>query len=260
MTFEPTGEERSVKVAAGVTVDGAPVSYLVVLAATVAALALIPLSVVLSSGKSFPLSQAIYPLVGWLLGPVAGALASGIGALIGVFVAPHTTTLPPATVLGAALGSLAAGAMAPDGPRRRWWIPLTLFFGLAYLLYAGRAVVQNGVAPVAVLAGSFIDWSALLLFALPTRSLAGRWLSSPRPTRLSAGLFLGTWMIAGLSHLTAATLVYFVTNWPAPVWLAMAPLAPWEHLVRCVVGSVIGTGVIAGLRATGLVKPRWALY
>jgi hypothetical protein len=67
-------------------------------------------------------------------------------------------------------------------------------------------------------------------------------------------------MIAGLTHLAAAVVVYFQVNWPEAVWLAFAPLAPLEHLVRCVVGTVIGTGVIAGLRAIGLVKPREAVF
>ena len=120
----PLGEEREVRRSSGVSLDGAPLTYIVTLAATVAVLAFVPLSVVLGSGKSFPLSQGIYPLVGWLLGPVAGAVADGIGALIGVFLAPHTSTFPVATILGALAGGLAAGALARRGPRSRWWLPL----------------------------------------------------------------------------------------------------------------------------------------
>jgi hypothetical protein len=108
--------------------------------------------------------------------------------------------------------------------------------------------------------GSFIDWSALLLYLLPTRSLAARWIGGKDLGKVAVGLFLGTWMVAGLTHLLASTIVYYVLNWPAPVWAAMAPLAPIEHAVRSVVGTVIGTGVIAGLRAIGLVKPKYAVY
>jgi hypothetical protein len=256
----PLGEEREVKFLGGTAIDGAPVAYIVVLAAVVTGLAFVPLSAVIGSGKSFPMSQAIYPLIGWILGPIAGAIANAIGALIGVLVAPHTTTVPAATVLGALMGGLSAGSMALGGSRKRWWMGVGALGLLVYATYAGRAVLQNGVSVGAVVLGSFIDWSALLLFLLPTRKLAARWIGGQDLSKLAAGLFLGTWMVAGLTHLLSSTIVYYVLNWPAPVWAAMAPVAPIEHAVRSIVGTVIGTGVIAGLRAIGLVKPKHSVY
>jgi hypothetical protein len=256
----PLGEEREVKFLGGTAIDGAPVAYIIVLAAVVTGLAFVPLSAVIGSGKSFPMSQAIYPLIGWILGPIAGAAANAIGALIGILVAPHTTTVPAATVLGALLGGLGAGSMAIGGPRKRWWLGVGALGVLLYAIYAGRAVLQNGVGIGPVVLGSLIDWSALLLFLLPTRNLAARWIGGQDLGKVAAGLFLGTWMVAGLTHLLSSTIVYYVLNWPAPVWTAMAPLAPIEHAVRSIVGTVIGTGVIAGLRAIGLVKPKHAVY
>jgi hypothetical protein len=256
----PAGQERQVTPLGGTNIDGAPISYVVVLASVVAGLALIPLSVVLGSGTSFPMSQAVYPMVGWILGPIAGALASGIGASIGTLLAPHTTTVPAATVLGALAGSFAAGAMDLHGRRKAWWVPLAVLFVLVYGLYAGRAVLLNGVRVSSVLIGSFINWSALLIFLLPSRRIAADWIRDPDLRKVSIGIFVGTWMAAGLTHLIAATIVYFVLNWPESIWLAMAPLAPFEHLTRSIVGAVLGTGVIAGLRAVGLVKPTYATY
>ena len=260
MNFEPSGRERDIQVRESVAIDGAPVSYVIVLAAVVAGLAFVPLSVVLGSGKSFPMSQGIYPLVGWILGPIAGAVADGVGALVGVLIAPHTTTIPIATVFGATMGGLAAGVMNAPRPRRWWWLPLALVLTGLYALYAGRAMLVNGVRLFAILLGSFIDWSALLLFWLPTRQLAGRWIRDERPYRVGLGLFLGTWIVAGLVHLSTAVVVYLVFDWPEGVWLGMAPLAPIEHLIRCGVGVVMGGGVIAGLRSIGLVKSSWAVY
>ena len=252
MTTFPTGEEREVKQHQGAAIDGAPVAYIVALAAVVAVLAIVPLSIVVSSGKSFPMSQAIYPLVGWILGPVAGALADGIGALVGVVLFPHTTTMPVATVLGAALGGFAAGAMMCSARRKHWTRRLGALFAALYALYAGWAVLRNGAALYAVLLGSFIDWTALLLFLLPTRAFFARRIGDGDLRRVAVGLFGGTWTIAGLAHLTTGLLIYLIANWPNELWLTFAPLAPFEHLVRCGVGTVIGTGVIAGLRATGI--------
>ncbi len=260
MALIPSGEERDVQQMPGTEIDGAPLAYIVVLSAVVGVLAFIPFSVVIGAGKGFPLSQGVYPLVGWLLGPMAGAVANGIGALIGVILAPHTTTMPAATILSAMVGGLAAGVMRRTEARRRWWLALASILVILYALYAGRAVLQNGAQWWAVVWGSLINWSALLLFLLPTRAVFARWIAAPDLKRVTLGLFFGTWTVAGLVHLVAATIIYFVSNWPNEVWLAMAPMAPIEHIIRALIGAVIGVGVIAGLRAIGLVKPQESVY
>ncbi len=261
MSFEPAGEERKVQRLQNIpTLDGAPVTHIGILAAVVIGLAPLPLSVVIGSGKGFPMSQAIYPLVGWILGPVAGALADGLGGLLGAWIFPHTSTVPLATLAGAALGGFAAGAMAAKARRRHWWLLAAGIAGIALATYIWRAVLVNGVALWVAMWGAFIDWSALLLFILPTRQFFARSITADSARQLAIGLFGGTWMVAGLTHLLSATIVYFVINWPNPVWLTMAPVAPFEHLVRCIAGAVIGSGVIIGLRNIGWIKPEHAAY
>lgn len=256
----PIGEERKVVFLGSAAIDGAPVAYIVVLAAVVTALSFIPFSVVLASGGSFPMSEGIFPLLGWVLGPIGGAVASAIGRLIGVFLAPHTAGVPAVTVWGAAVGSFAAGCMVLGEKRKSWWIWLTVLFVLEFLLFTGRAIVQNGVSLYAGIAGSFLDWSGILLFALPTRTLFARWINSKNVGLVAVGLFCGTWMISGVYHVSAAVFTYFMFNWPQEVWVTLIPIIPFENLMRCLIGTVIGTGVIVGLRAIGLVKPTQAIY
>ena len=260
MSEAPAGQEREVKFLGGAAIDGAPIAYIVVLAAVVTALAFIPFSVILASGGSFPMSQGIYALVGWLLGPIAGAIASVIGALVGVFLAPHTAGVPAVSLIWAAVASFSAGAMVIRNERTRWWIPLAVLFVIAYLLFVGRAIVQNGVGLWPAIAGSFLDWSAIILWILPTRTLFARWINDKSLVKTAAGLFLGTWMISGVAHVVASCITYFMFNWPEEVWTMLIPIIPFENLMRCLIGTVIGTGVIAGLRAIGLVKPTWAIY
>ena len=261
MSQKPAGEEREVRLLSGAAIDGAPVAYIIVLAAVVTALAFIPFSVILAAGGSFPMSQGIYPLVGWILGPIAGAIASGVGRLIGIFLAPHTAgPVPAASVWGAAIASFAAGSMVLGEKRKRWWIPLSALFIVEFLLFTGRAIFLNGVGIGVALLNSFVDWSSILLYVLPTRTLFARWINSENVGLGAAGLFLGTWMIAGLSHLSVTVIMYFMFNWPEEVWVTLIPVIPMEHLFRCLIGAVIGTGVIAGLRAIGVVKPAGAIY
>lgn len=260
MSKVPAGKEREVEFLGGASIDGAPVAYIVVLAAVCTALAFIPFSVVLASGGSFPMSQGVFPLVGWVLGPIAGGVASGIGALIGVFVAPHTAGVAVVTVIGAIVASFAAGLMRPDDRRSAWALPTVIVGVICLLLFAGRAVVQNGVGVGNAILGSFIDWSGLLLFALPTRKLFGKWIKGENLGLLALGLFLGTWMAGGISHLAQTTITYFMFNWPEDVWIMLITIIPLEHFFRSLIGTVIGTGVIAGLRAIGVVKPAEAVY
>jgi hypothetical protein len=260
MSTVPTGEEREVKSLGGANIDGAPIAYIVVLAAVTTALAFIPFSVVMASGGSFPMSQGIFALTGWILGPIAGAIASGIGTLIGIFLAPHTAGVPFVSVWGAVIASFAAGAMVVGNKRTKWWIPLAALFIVEFLLYIGQAMFVNGVSFGVVIAGSFLNWSAILLWILPTRTLFARWINSPNLGLVAAGLFLGTWMVFGLSHTSQTVITYYMFNWPQEVWITLTPIIPVENLFRCLVGTIIGTGVIAGLRATGLVKPAEAIY
>lgn len=259
-TKTPAGEERKVKFLGGAAIDGAPVAYIIVLATVVVVLAFFPLSAVLAIGGSFPMYQGILAIVGWILGPIAGAVCTGIGALIGVFLAPHTSVVPFVTVMGAIVAAFAAGSMVIGDKRKGWWLWVFLYGLISYLYFIGRALFLNKVGLWPVIAGTFVDWSGLLLFALPTRTLFARWIHGKNWGLVVAGLALGTWMVYGLTHATSGAITYHMFNWPEATWLALIPLIPVENLVRAAVGVVIGGGVIAGLRAIGLVKPENALY
>jgi len=255
----PEGEERQVQAVSGAAIDGAPITYIVVLAAVVTALAFIPFSVVLGSGSGMPLNQSIFPLLGWLLGPIAGAVASGIGTLIGVFLAPYTAGMPVVTVWGGVIGSFTAGAMVLGGRRQYWYLPLTALF-VGELLFYFQHALMNGVALKTIIAGTMVEWSGLILFALPTRKIFAHWISSPDLTKLGLGLFFGSWTVWGVTHLSQAVITYYLFNWPEPIGIALIPTIPFENLIRCIAGTIIGTGVISGLRAINLVKPKEAIY
>jgi len=256
----PSGPERTVIFFGSASIAGAPVAYAIVLSAVVTALSFIPFSVVLSAGSSFPMAQGIYPLMGWLLGPWAGAVASGVGAIVGVFLAPHTAGIPWLTVAGATMGALCAGAMVPG---RRFWklgVGLSVVAVLAPLFYGDRAIDRNGVSLRLFLLAYPTHFFAIALFLLPTRRWTGRLVGSPDLKRVAIGLFLGTWSAAGVMMMTESAISYFLLNWPGELFIMFAAAVPVEHTMRSGIGAVVGTGVIAGLRAMSLVKPRDAVY
>ena len=259
-TKQPAGEKREVVAHGGAAIDGAPVAYVVVLAAVIAALAFIPMSVVMASGGSFPMSQGVLPLLGWVLGPIGGAVSAFIGTLIGVFIAPHTAGVPVVSILGAVVASLAAGYMVHEGKGKAMWIPILVVIVAAFFVYIGRALFINNISPLTVFLCTIINWTAILLWALPTRTWLTKMIQSDKVYKLAPGLFLGTWMTFGLSHAFQSSITYTMFNWPEEVWLMLIPMMPFEQTMRSLVASVIGTGVIIGLRAIGVVKPAKALY
>lgn len=261
MSEQPKGKEREVKNVGGASIDGAPIAYIVVLAAVVTALAFIPFSVVMASGGSFPMNQGVLGLIGWVLGPIAGAIASGIGALIGVFVAPHTAGVWFVTVLGALVASFAAGVMTPKNSKRKsWWLGVVVVALLGFLIYAGRAIFVNGIKLQWAILCTFVNWSSILLFILPTRTLVVKWIGSKNLGLVAAGLALGTWIVFGLAHTIQCAITYTMYNWPEEIWIMLSSVIPVEFLGRAAIAAVIGTGVIAGLRAIGLVKPTEGVY
>jgi hypothetical protein len=131
---------------------------------------------------------------------------------------------------------------------------------LELAVYLGRAIFVNGVSLQAAFLGSFVYWSAILLYILPTRTIFARWINSRNVGLLALGLFLGTWTVTGLSEVSGDVIKYYMFNWPEEVWVMLIPIMPMEYMFRSLVGTVIGTGVIAGMRAIGLVKPTEAIY
>jgi len=78
--------------------------------------------------------------------------------------------------------------------------------------------------------------------------------------KMSAGLFISTWMISTMISIVGTFFTYWMYNWPEAVFITLLPIIPVEMLVRSFTGMVIGVGVITGLRSIGLVKPKNALY
>jgi len=257
----PIGEERQIESLNTTAIDGAPITYIVVLASIVVALSFFPMSVVVALGGSFPMSQGVLGLVGWILGPIAGSITTGVGSIIGIFVAPHTAgPIPFLRFWGSILTSFAAGSMVLGIKRRNWWLLIWIYASISFLYFAYRAIFISKIGLGVFAANSIVDWSALILYALPTRTIIARWINSKNWGLLILGLGFGTWTVYGLTHASLAAIYFHMNPWPEEVFITLIPVIPFENLMRATIGIVIGSGVIAGLRSIGLIKPREAIY
>jgi hypothetical protein len=147
------------------------------LAAVVAGLSLIPFSIVVGTGGgTFPLSEALFALVGVVLGPSAGAVTVLVGRLIGVGFAPHTAGSGVLSACCAVIGPIASGTMCRPGKR---WIAPWIFCTLCYAAYVGRALTLD-VSLRLALVTTAANWLALLLWISPLLLLT---LRPPRSIR-----------------------------------------------------------------------------
>jgi hypothetical protein len=165
------------------------------------------------------------------------------------------------TVIGAIVASFAAGCMSAQNEKRKaWWLGVSVVTALALVIYLGRAIFINGIHLQWAIFASFVNWSSLMLFILPTRTLVVKWIGSKNIGLVALGLALGTWICFGLAHTISSAITYIMFNWTEEVWVMLSSVIPVEFLSRCAIGAVVGTGVIAGLRAIGLVKPTEGIY
>jgi len=253
------GRERTIIFHDAAAIGGAPVAYVIVLATVIAVLSFIPFSIVLAGGSSFPMAQGVYSLNGWILGPWAGFVASSIGATVGVFLAPHTAGIPWLSMSGAGLAALVAATLHPTG-RQRIWVGISALILTGWVLFYYQAVLLNGVdAGVFFLSYATHLISTVLLLS-PARRWIGRALRSKSLKRVAVGLFLGTWISASLMMFYMSWLSYALLTWPEEVFYIFFVVVPLENTARSVIGAVIGTGVIAGLRSMSLVKPPHANF
>jgi len=238
---------------------GAPISYVALLAAVTAVLQLIPFSVVLGPGISFPLSLATGGLMGILLGPWAGAIAVLIGGVIGVLIAPHTAFLGPLTILVLIMAPLASGLIATGrrhivgayliGAAVVWWILYIVIDGFPedrlILLYPWRYLLPG-----------------LLLFIPGLNNKAVRLLHSENRLALAAALGYTIWISLQADH-TISSIVGNLILFPLPEEVyrfLLLFIIGAERGALTLVGVVIGMGVIFGLRRMGIQKPEQGVW
>jgi hypothetical protein len=256
---QPLPRKRELKLAGGgVAIGGAPVSYVAILAAVVAVLALVPASVVVGGmGGGWPLHDVLHPLVGLLLGPVAGPLASAVGMLVGMAIAPYTSLGPWSPIMGA-VSAFAVAMVAQGGSR--WIVPwaIVLACHVIYWFLASGFGIGFGLW----LSNVFTVTVALALIAVPA---VRRWIVAtvrdPGVSwRTGAALFV-LFFFGSTAGIQALWVPNFITNpWPADVWPALVVIILVERVVFSLVGALVALGVVPVLRRSTFVKPALAGY
>ena len=229
-------------------------AVLAVWASVVGAGYLIPAFPILGTGANFTLANALNPLSGILFGPIAGALCSAAGGLIGFIIAPVKPMLGPVSSVIAMTTAFSAGCIA-------WskWPPVNInengnfIFNGAIIVYfigtilwftqeIGRSVIY---IPVIFYGLGFAAAMAGIIFA--GKMLAGKnhFLK-----------FLGVWLCSFGGLIGGATIGNFFSllffRQPKEIWFTILLLAPVERAVFAAAAALAGVPLIAGLNKIGI--------
>lgn len=217
-------------------------AVIAVWAALMAAASLLPAFPVVGTGATFNIANCLTPLAGIFFGPVAGAIAAGVGGFIGQLLAPHTVLFGPLQFTIAIMGALASGFAM----QRKWWVSfgiITLFGGVWYLFPNGRGAWATPLLYLLGYAGILVGWFI---------SRKEDALLSKNRGKMALGILCAS--VAGIIVTQAMgnlwALIFF--QLPPAIWFTVLAIAPIERILFSVGAMIIGTPLLIGLPKIGI--------
>jgi hypothetical protein len=230
-------------------------AVIAVWAALVGAAHLVPLALpILGTGSPFTLAAALYPLSGIFFGPLAGAICSAAGGVMGSIVAPHTAWLGMGTFIIGTTTAFTSGCIAwSAGP------PVTIN-------RRGGVVINGGI--IVYIIGTVLWFSQEIGRSVPLFPLV---YYTAGFAALMAGSILAGKILAGKKQFLKIPMLWFcafggmiggasIGNFfslallqsPREQWLYLTAAAPLERAVFSLGAALIGAPLLAGLAKIGI--------
>jgi len=212
-----------------------------VFAASYVVLGYIPLFYMFGAyGQYITAALVIAPVIGIILGPVGGALATAIGGIVGMML---TGNMPigPFTFLPGTLDALCIGLTF----RGKWYASAGIF---AVFIISFAALPSIGAAKYFI----WLHATALLLLLSPASTLAVKYIKGTNLQELVLGVGILVFIGVLIDHIVGSFIFQSLTPLPQSVWETVAFIYPIERLLVTIVASVIGAGILRGIKAFGL--------
>jgi len=191
-------------------------------------------------GQFITAALLIAPIVGIALGPVGGTLAIAIGGIAGMAL---TGNMPMGifSFLPGTMDALCVGLAF----RGKWYASAAIF---AVFILAFAALPSIGAAKYFV----WFDAFALLILLSPASTLAVGYAKSVDPQKIVMGVGILAFIGVLIDHIVGSLIFQVLTPIPQTVWEAVAFIYPIERVLVTIVATIIGAGIIRGIRASGL--------
>jgi len=212
-----------------------------VFAALYVVLGFIPLFYIFGAyGQFITAALILAPITGVTLGPVGGTLAIAIGGIAGMSI---TGNMPMGifTFLPGTFDALCVGLAF----RGKWYASASIF---AVFILAFAALPSIGTAKYFIWFHAF----ALLILLSPASTLAKEYVKNNDPQKIVMGIGILAFIGVLIDHIVGSLFFQILTPIPPSVWEAVAFIYPIERVLVTIVATIIGTGIIKGIRASGL--------
>jgi len=191
-------------------------------------------------GQFITAALLIAPIIGIVLGPVGGTLSVAIGGIAGMAL---TGNMPMGifSFLPGTFDALCVGLAF----RRKWYASAAIF---ALFILAFASLPSIGGAKYFV----WFDAFALLILLSPASTLAVEYAKSSDPQKIVMGVGILAFIGVLIDHIVGSLVFQVLTPIPQSIWEAVAFIYPIERVLVTIVATIIGAGIIRGVRASGL--------
>jgi len=235
-------------------IDGVHIAYVAVCAAIVIITAFIPMFPVIGVGATMSAGMIIVPLVGIMLGPTAGTLATAVGAFLGQIVAPYGAIFGLITFLC----PLASTATAAFLSRRKWKQGGLLVLMGILLWYLTTGIMWAGNPKAGIMwYFPFLHILSLVL-VLVFRGKIGEWIASMDPKRMSIGIFLASLAGTLTEHMVGNSIYIGIYRGPPGPFYFVITIYWIERVLAAVGATVVGTPLLIGLKKARIDIGPWA--
>jgi len=191
-------------------------------------------------GQFMTAALLIAPIIGIALGPVGGTLAITIGGIAGMSL---TGNMPMGifSFLPGTFNALCIGLAF----RGKWYVSAAIF---AVFIVAFASLPSIGAAKYYV----WFDAFGLLILLSPASTLAVEYAKSTDPQKIVLGVGILAFIGVLIDHIVGSLVFQLLTPLPQSIWETVAFIYPIERVLVTIVATIIGTGIIRGVRASGL--------
>lgn len=216
-------------------------ALIAVFAALYAVLGFVPLFYIFGAyGQFITASLILAPIIGIILGPAGGTLATIIGGVAGMYL---TGNMPMGvfSFIPGVIGTLCVGLIF----RRKWYLS-ALIFGVLIVIFA--MLPSIGEAKYYIWFHSI----ALLVLLSPASNLSVDFIKSNDPQKIFLGVSILAFIGVLVDHITGSLLFQLLSPLPPQVLEGIAFVYPLERVLITVLATIMGAGVVKALSASGL--------
>jgi hypothetical protein len=215
-------------------------------------LSLVPITPIIGiSGKAIALASVAAPVFGIILGPYLGAMATGLGGVMGSFT---NLSFSPMSVVSGIVAACTAGLLIKGRRAECAFTYFSVLFVFAFYPLIGPIWLYPPLL--------WLQIVGFLLLVSPIMPSALKQINSESSPKLLPALFTVT-IASALAGQIAGSLTYEALSWPVflqdqsiwqGTWQAVAIVYPIERTIIALIAALIGVPLLRVLKSSTLIS------